>query len=625
MKYRSDIDGLRALAVTTVILFHLGFEWMPGGFVGVDVFFTISGYLISRNVIEAAPFSFATFYTRRARRLFPAALVVIVATMALCAIIMSPADFARAAISALAALPSASNFVFWLEAGYWDTAAHTKPLLHTWTLAVEEQFYLVWPAVLVLAARIRGKIGRVAIIGALCLAGLAFAEWGARAFPSAAFYLMPFRIVEFAVGAMLAATAPMIGQRLNVWVRQGLFAGGFAAIVYAAITYTDATRFPGLSAMVPCLGALAIIMSGPRSPLGRILDNRVAVYVGKISYSLYLVHWPIISLFWYLHPAGLGMSDQIAILAVTIAASAALHHFVEQPFRRPGKSAMPPLGFATAALASAYAASLAIALLVILRPAPTGQVATEIAGWQAGNQARSQDWRDVCAGGCLTPDPQRLNVLVIGDSHGLDGWNAARAAMPDANVMYAAAPSCQNYTTLAQRYAEQQASGARMLPADAQARCLALVDQTYDEEILQRADVVIFSHFLGRWDAGMLGPSIERVRAVSGARVVVLGNGPAFTAQLPDIIRADHLSPEQGVIPAHYLDPNFAGWSEEARGVTIAHGAEFVDVMAALCPQGLCPAFIDGAPLSYDAHHLSFQAAREMGRRAITVAPSGQG
>lgn len=290
LDYRPEIDGLRAVAVLPILLFHLDFAPFSGGFVGVDVFFVISGYLITRIVkrdLEAGRFSFRGFYSRRIRRLFPALLATLALTLGAGYLVQIPASFARLASSTLYATFSLANVQFWWTSSYFDEASGLKPLLHTWSLSVEEQFYLLWPALLWLTIR-RGRRLAPCAIALLSVATLVWAEITLISDASKAFFLMPFRIWEFGLGALLVWLPA--GLQTRRAAREAALALGLAAIAWAVFTYDHETAFPGLAAVAPCAGAALCIMAGNPRTLGGLLRNRVAVGIGKLSYSIYLVH-----------------------------------------------------------------------------------------------------------------------------------------------------------------------------------------------------------------------------------------------------------------------------------------------------------------------------------------------
>ncbi len=321
----------------TVVLFHAGVSGFSGGYVGVDVFFVISGYLITKNIsedIDHDRWSISRFYVRRARRLLPALFATLVATFITGFLLLTPELLAGLAKATAAAAFSTSNVLFWLEAGYFDEAAELKPLLHTWSLAVEEQFYLIWPMLIALLARSGGAGRRTLGIATIGFASLLAAEHYLSSNPFAVFYLTPFRMFEFCLGAMLVYL-PRIGRLHNI-VREIFLLVGLTAIILATWRYDADTRFPGLAALLPCLGAAGAIVGGQAKYLGMLLRNSVAVWIGLISYSLYLVHWPILVFYKYLVNRPLDNAEKAGLVIVSMLAAVLMYRLVETPLRRAG-------------------------------------------------------------------------------------------------------------------------------------------------------------------------------------------------------------------------------------------------------------------------------------------------
>lgn len=299
MNYRREIDGLRALAVLPVILFHAGFETFSGGFVGVDVFFVISGYLITTIILaelEQGKFSIVGFYERRARRILPALFLVMLICIPFAWFWLLPSDMKNFSQSLIAVSVFASNILFWHESGYFDTAAELKPLLHTWSLAVEEQYYVLFPLFLMLFWKL-GKRWILVTLGLLFVASLAMAQWAAYAMPAAAFFLLPARGWELLIGALAAfylsqANRDDFGKGLSEcggWL-------GVALILFAVFAYSDTTPFPGFYALVPTLGTVLIILfASQQTTVGKFVGNKAFVSVGLVSYSAYLWHQPLLA------------------------------------------------------------------------------------------------------------------------------------------------------------------------------------------------------------------------------------------------------------------------------------------------------------------------------------------
>jgi peptidoglycan/LPS O-acetylase OafA/YrhL len=336
--YRRDIDGLRAVAVVPVVLYHAGITLLGGGFVGVDVFFVISGYLITSILAEdirRGEFSILAFYERRARRIFPALFFVLLVSIIAFTAILLPFDLRAFARSVIATVSFTSNILFHLESGYFAAPSELKPLLHTWSLAVEEQFYIVFPILLYLLSR-TGRGTRNAALVAIVALSFAVNLWGVGPHPSATFYLLPARAWELLLGSLLALN--VIPAPTARGLRDGAAALGLALIAYSVFTLSPADPFPGWNAAPPCIGAALIIWAGTGGDSfgARLLGLRPVVFIGKISYSLYLWHWPIIVFVKYSVDRGLAPAETVLVVAASVAAAILSWRFIEQPFRGKG-------------------------------------------------------------------------------------------------------------------------------------------------------------------------------------------------------------------------------------------------------------------------------------------------
>lgn len=332
-KYRPDIDGLRTIAVMGVILFHMSLSFIPGGFVGVDVFFVISGFLITgliKDAVDKDRFSLSNFYIRRIRRLIPAAACTITVSFVFSTLLFSSEHLKSSAASSIAALFSLSNVWFWLESGYFDSSALTKPLLHTWTLSVEEQFYFVWPAALVFLLSARSRLVAPLMLFAAGCVSLYFAWAWIRLDPTSPFFLMPFRIYEFAIGALMT-WAPRNG--LKNFLNELILLSGLVIVGWCMLTYTENTPFPSYYALLPCLGTAMIIYSGEARFSGLLLRNRAMTWVGERSYSLYLTHWPAIVFYTYYVFSQPTALDLAIIGLITLATAQFQYKYIEVPFR----------------------------------------------------------------------------------------------------------------------------------------------------------------------------------------------------------------------------------------------------------------------------------------------------
>ncbi|ABS63562.1 acyltransferase 3 [Parvibaculum lavamentivorans DS-1] len=342
MNYRPDIDGLRALAVLPVVLFHAGVPLFSGGYVGVDVFFVISGFLITgiiKTEIDAGRFSIIRFYERRARRILPAFFAVVAVTAAIGWFIMLPDDYGNLAASIVAATLFLSNIFFWAQSGsYFDAPAETKPMLHTWSLAVEEQFYLFFPVVLMLAvwalARLKRSQGLLIwLIVAASLVSFALSAWGAYYKPVATFYWLPTRAWELMLGSLLALG--VLGPVRGRLAAEGLSYFGIGLILFSSIFYSATTVFPGAAALLPTFGAALIIyaVGGRETSAGQLLAIWPLRFIGLISYSFYLWHWPVIVFVKYYYGAAAGAYHLAAAVLLSLLLAILSWRYVEAPFR----------------------------------------------------------------------------------------------------------------------------------------------------------------------------------------------------------------------------------------------------------------------------------------------------
>ena len=333
VNYRKDIDGLRAIAVLSVIFSHLNIPGFSGGFIGVDIFFVISGFLITRQILdESNNFSIANFYERRIRRIFPALFVVIAFVMVIGALIFNFRAFKDLGQSATATTLFSSNILFWYRGGYFAASSLEKPLLHTWSLAVEEQFYLLFPILLLIIRRYFNK-KYFQIIFTIGVGSLFASIWSVHTYPEATFYLAPTRAWEIIAGSILAMR---IISPLHTTVQRNLFSAlGCVLIFYSIFNYTDQTIFPGFNAIPPVLGTCLIIYSGigEYSVIGKVLQAKPMVFIGLISYSLYLWHWPLIAFSKYYLLRELNLIDTFMIISITFFIAIISFKFIEKPFR----------------------------------------------------------------------------------------------------------------------------------------------------------------------------------------------------------------------------------------------------------------------------------------------------
>ena len=531
LKYRPDIDGLRALAIIPVVWFHSDLPGLPGGFTGVDTFFVISGFLISAIIhreVQAGTFTFGSFYERRMRRIGPALIFTVSVTLAVGSVMLLPHELEALAKSAIAALLMVPNIHFWSEAGYFRLGDSITPLLHTWSLGVEEQFYLLFPIALILAQRLRGRSGfdthRWLVTG-IALASLALCLYATSRWPSASFYLLPTRAWELMAGALIAVGVIRLPQSLGT--PASLL--GLALLGAAAALINERDLFPGYLAIVPVAGAALIIAAGEGAAGNRVLAARPLVWLGKRSYSLYLWHWPV---FVFLRDWSGELSPMMAAAGMTlsIGLTAISYRFVEQPFRR--KLNFRAVAGATGAGAASIAAVAAIMLIgngLPQRIPPNAITAIAVKddlppfAHACVNVPVERAWAD-CRVGTGTP-----SVAVWGDSHAAATGAAIAEGLDQAAVILSA-----NTCAPTERWVSSGRKGAE---ADrCRSRNKAIADALIADASIR---TVVLSSYWASYDAETGGsfwqsvqPQIDALRA-SGKAVYILAGIPSAGVNVP--------------------------------------------------------------------------------------------
>lgn len=640
--YRPEIDGLRALAIVPVVFFHYGVPGFRGGFVGVDVFFVISGYLIAgliQGEIDRGDFSLARFYARRVRRIFPALFAMLAVVTVAAFVWFFPVDLVRYARSLFATALFAANFEFWRESGYFDTFANQKPLLHLWSIAVEEQFYLLFPALLLLLRRAAPR-ARIAAIAAVFAASFALSTWGVTAAGVATFYLLPTRAWELMAGALLALGA--VARPKSRAVAELLSASGLLLIAGSVAFITPQTPFPGPAALAPCLGAALVIHAGdPQKTLaGRILARRPLVFAGLISYSLYLWHWPVFVFATYVDFRAPSLSASIALIALSCVLAVLSWRFVEQPFRRSragSRRPRPALAAATVlmgltAASAAYAAD-ADGFPQRLRPG-----LRRILAEQDDHEPRiarcffltARDVHDhkLCRIGARTGQP---SFILWGDSHadailpavsqaaaraGRSGIFAGGASCPPLMDVTTAMPGCRAFNDAVMALARGSAIREVILESrwakyaegspygDEPKGHVALLDDSC------RADTGGDNHAVFERGLARTVADLER----SGRKVVIVASIPEIGFPVPAVLARSTLAHDKvKVAPpvADYLERQKFVLATLA-GLRKQYGVEVLYPHRVLCATGTCEIALDGVPLYRDEHHLSVFGAGQL-------------
>ena len=605
LKYRSDIDGLRAVAVVPVILYHMGSALAPGGFVGVDVFFVISGFLITtviREEIEAGNFSILRFYERRARRILPALFATVLLTFIVGLCLFMPDELRDLGASMVGVAVFASNILFWQQTDYFSGPVELKPLIHTWSLAVEEQYYIVFPLLLMAIARWGGRryLVPTVIVAILSFAISVLMLW---LDPTGNYYLLPSRAWELLIGSLLAYGRPF--EVHNRRVGELLAAAGLAVILASVVLLDHDSPFPGYNALWPCLGTAAIIAAGTHAPtrVGRLLGIKPLVAIGLISYSLYLVHWPVIVFTRYVLFDMPGPVGQVAMIAAMVALAALSWRFVERPFRnRHRYSQRAILTFAVVGLLLTGAAGAATFALRGL-PQRFGELEALTVRNEDSSEApaasprcflNARSWTDWSGDACFLTSGDGPVTLLWGDSHA-NHYRRAISAMappPHERILF--------YAT----------AGCLPLLDEPQLRAECVPNASHIQDIIRQYNVrtVILS---GYWyfimaRAGLAPQDVERTVVAlreMGVRVRIIGDNPDFSINNMQFL-AYRLSKRSDPGADMRMTPR-NDWKINPALQRIVGDADFFDPMATLCEGRECLVFANGHLLMNDNAHLS--------------------
>jgi peptidoglycan/LPS O-acetylase OafA/YrhL len=571
-KYRPDVDGLRAIAVTLVLNFHAFPDAVPGGFVGVDVFFVISGFLITGLIareLDVGRFSLIEFYNRRIRRIFPALIVVLAVTLALGWFWMLPQAFAQLGSDSFASAAFLANIALLLQSGYFDVESARKPLLHLWSLGIEEQFYLFWPLLLMVAARLRMSILALAAVLGIASFLLNVAWIGAN--PVATFYLPFTRAFELLAGAVLACGWNNFNQSGTASDRR---AWTGVALIAASVAMLDShSAFPGWWAVLPVAGS-TLLLSAPAAWVNRVLlASPPMVWIGLISYPLYLWHWPLLVFGGIIKFGPLTLPERELILLASGLLAWATYRFVEIPFRfgRPSRRKMFGLGAGMAMIALAgFAVVWGRGFDSRLPPEirAMASVRTESFKWRFGECLLDLAKQTGFADACVERDRRPL-VLVWGDS-------TAGALLPGLRKAQET-----------RGFAIAQLTSNSCIPAlgadiPSTPNCRAMNDKVFSLVRQIKPDIVLLH---GTWEKHLdnVAETVAALKKETDARVVVLGDVPSWRRGLPsEVLRYFIL--HRALIPER--SPNgspSAAYDAVMRARLEPLGAEFVSASDVFC------------------------------------------
>jgi peptidoglycan/LPS O-acetylase OafA/YrhL len=626
LKYRPDIDGLRALAVLPVVFCHVGLKGFSGGFIGVDIFFVISGYLISRIILEEIQtnsFSLAGFYERRIRRIFPALIAMLLGSFVMGWLFLLPNEMVELNQAMLSALFSVSNFYLNASTGYFDAPSVLQPMLHTWSLAVEEQFYIFFPLLLLALAKwMPGKRMLLAVLSTVFILSFMISAYGAHEHETWAFYLLHSRAWELLVGTFIALG--VLPEARNRLLREGVALLGLVMILIAIFTFRESMEFPGFAALLPVLGAGMIIYAGrvQGSLVGSLLALRPVVFIGLISYSLYLWHWPFIVFYrigTFAGEGSIGWQAQAGLIAVSLVAAVISWKFIEQPFRsRKGhafftrqrlfalagaSSAVLAVAFAIGWFNGGYAMRFSPEMLKIAQYSSTSTQWAHSPCYLGGYAGKSIDK----TGPCFTRDPKKKHhYLLTGDSQAAHFAYGLRDAFPDLDIKSISSVSCRPVMT----------------PSIKKENCRWMANYVY-QEYMKSADKNLTFILSGAWGGGdetaqqwqmeQLANTIDLIHS-KGANVIVFGQSPYYSVDFPRLMAFSEKRP-------NLLEDHLERWrveraEENISKVAASKGVKFVSLYEILCPEKKCKTTLEnGVPMFVDRGHFSDEGAAWMAQQ----------
>lgn len=604
---RLDIQGLRALAVLSVVIFHVSPNYISGGYLGVDVFFVISGYLIMGQIWRALNqnrFSFGDFYTKRFKRLLPALLVVLTGTSIAAYILLLPGEYQSYTHSVFSSLFYFSNFWFYTKSGYFDAELQSAPLLHTWSLSVEEQFYFIFPFLLVfLYKTCRGTKKAFAALIVIAITTLLLSEWMLSYDQSLSFYASPTRFWQFIVGGLLAISniSPP-----NHRASQVLSFTGLLILVFIMFTFNEHTPFPGFMAIPVTLAtALVIYARSERGIMGWVLSNPISNFFGNISYSFYLWHWPVIifyKIYLFDEFAEFEKIEKLTVLMVSIVLATLTYHLVENPFRKTKtiKNSYKPV---ILSLALTLSLSLIINSSTMLQSQRYTQETIEYESYLSYINPYRKDECFLTSGRnqftsfnqneCINFDPQKYNILLLGDSHAEQWFSALKLTLQSGQTL--------SLVT---------ASGCKpLLPISGLERCVNLVDWAINDLITaKRFDKIIIA---GRWIATDVQYVEQTIKMLKEHSPNVTALGPVIEYQYPLPILLAKFGNSSNIMTYSIYEQQ-QQLSSALAAATLTAGGNYFPTIEYMCNGNKLTCQLiteDGIPVQFDYGHLTHEGA----------------
>lgn len=601
-KYFPHIDGLRGIAVLLVLLFHLDVNLLKGGYIGVDIFFVISGYLISTiliDKIDSNTFSFKEFYSRRLKRLMPALLFVIVLTLSMAYLIYPLHIFERILKSSNAAILSISNIYFFKESGYFDTSSNLKALLHTWSLSVEEQFYLIWPVLLFFTLKIKKTTYRIILLSLICIISIIFSEYYLTINSSAAFFLTPFRVFEFLIGTLLYWANKI---EFKLIIKEFLSLTAIGGLILLSFLYDSTISFPGVNALLPCIfSAILIHNTGQSKCVVYIYNNKVTRWFGKISYSLYLIHWPFIVFYKFKISETLQINDQIILFIASTFVGFLIYKFIETPFRD------------TNTKSKSSKTCIYIFITIVLILTTNLIVLNYSSSFFTNKSSREYSLKQIDEGKklrfkfCSLPFLNDLKlekteykeqVLILGDSHAPDALNFLKLAYPNYDYRMLTEGGCPPMINSDLNLINNH-------PPEMKNNCYAMMDKIHNLDLSGYEYIVINVMFEWYKPDNLLN-YITELKKKTNAEVIVFGNYIILNSDLPDI------SANGKEITNKYVKS--LGLYDDELKIKSKGLYQFISKKDLLCNGDNikdCVLYTnENAPMTYDSNHLSLEFAK---------------
>ena len=618
MEYRKEIDGLRALAVLPVILFHAGFETFSGGFVGVDVFFVISGYLITTIILaelEGDKFSITNFYERRARRILPALFFIMLTCVIFAWFWLLPSDMKSFSQSLITVSIFSSNIFFWRESGYFEAAAELKPLLHTWSLAVEEQYYILFPVFLLLAWRF-GKHLVIILLALAAILSITLAQWGTIENPGAAFYLLPTRAWELLIGSLIAfylAKDNRLG--LNKTLSEMAGASGVTLILYSVLNYNKQTPFPGVFALAPIAGAALIILFATKQTIiGKVIGSKIFVYIGLISYSAYLWHQPLFAFARYKNADDLSSWILVTLCIFSFILAYFSWRYIEIPFRNRKKYSRRKIftyGFFGSVLLAVFGLIGSLSDGFLYRYKSEDQYLAGLRPSEAGEYVQNRF--NKLLNKEFETDNKRLRVLIIGDSYGQDLVNALYEVGFAKNIQLST-------HHISHRCGNLFLNRNELIPKIAQedktlCNKPGLFEDEHVRKLMLSADEIWFSSAWQLWQAELITKSMSNMRNYINKPVKIFGRknfGNVNIKKLLKLSEAERIN-YRGIVEVNTLEINAILKNNLPLDV-------FIDTQSLVCGEATntCAQFLnDGSLISYDGGHLTKSGAEFYGQKLV--------